>query len=819
MPGEGILNLSIKLASIVKKHWPIFAIFAIWFVVFFKMNTGQTVVGYRDSAYLYYPYFQWIDEQWQQGEIPLWNPYCDLGYPVVADGTSSVFYPGKLIFFLRFLNYPTRYGIYVSLHAFWAAVAAYLLAYRFGANSVGSGVAGFSYAFGGSVLFQVTNVVFLVSASWLPIGILAAFQLFRRRKFSDILCLSVATAMMVLGGDPQMAYVLSAITVVTLGFRLIWCRKRYRNWRIWFAKLAIGTRQILTFGAIAFCLSAVQVLPTYYWSQQSLRVQEELSVATLSLEPKPRTHLHAVYEFSQPPWTLLELVLPNIYGKPFPTNSRWSDSFPGADRIWMPSIYLGLVAIAFAMGAMSLGGRANKRTWLTWIAIVFVLASFGWYGVWWAVKELLWFSGQPIDLTSENIGAQVGGVYWLMTLTLPGFDSFRYPAKLFVVSNMAISVLAGIGVSKFASRKRVAVFCVLSLLLIVVGWGWGSESISIYLNQRHWESSRNRLFGPFSDLAWRQKYIWTLIHSAAAASVVLTMFTLARFKTFSTTRLSSLLFVVLVFDLLVANFWLIPQIDSEFFRKPIEVAEKIEVMDVGERLRLIRNIEPPMRWQDEASENRLSEIVVWQRESLHPKHHLLLPHHAKIELLNSFTSIEHHLADTSRQQSIQNLWGAMVQDCLLHGVIKEQSDAALCDLSLMSKACAKFRLVDRAMDLEELSMADSLRPSKNSTIKILDFDENEFTLSVACASPAALVANILPDPGWKITATDEDGREANATRRKAGGMHLAVEVPAGKTELKFSYKPREFWVGLWISVLSWSGLIIVTGLKLAFVKI
>ena len=54
---------------------------------------GQTVVGFRDSASLYFPMFEAIDAAWAEGKVPLWNPFCNFGMPLVADGTSSVFYP------------------------------------------------------------------------------------------------------------------------------------------------------------------------------------------------------------------------------------------------------------------------------------------------------------------------------------------------------------------------------------------------------------------------------------------------------------------------------------------------------------------------------------------------------------------------------------------------------------------------------------------------------------------------------------------------------------------------------------------------------
>ena len=141
------------------------------------MMSGQTVVGFRDSAYLYYPLFQWIDAQWAAGEVPLWNPYCNFGVPVVGDGTSSVFYPGKLIFFCRFLSFPARYGIYLAIHIPLAAAGVYWFARTMKANQFGATLAAFSYAFGGSVLFQVTNVIYLVSAAWLPFALCCVWRM------------------------------------------------------------------------------------------------------------------------------------------------------------------------------------------------------------------------------------------------------------------------------------------------------------------------------------------------------------------------------------------------------------------------------------------------------------------------------------------------------------------------------------------------------------------------------------------------------------------------------------------------------------------
>ena len=55
---------------------------------------------YRDTGHYYYPLFEWTSSQWSHGNVPLWNPQENLGEPLAADATASLFYPGKLVFVL-----------------------------------------------------------------------------------------------------------------------------------------------------------------------------------------------------------------------------------------------------------------------------------------------------------------------------------------------------------------------------------------------------------------------------------------------------------------------------------------------------------------------------------------------------------------------------------------------------------------------------------------------------------------------------------------------------------------------------------------------
>jgi hypothetical protein len=170
---------------------------------------------FRDAAHYYYPLFQWAAQEWSQGRMPLWNPYENCGAPALADPTTSVFYPGKLLFVLP-LDFATRYKLYILSHVLMAGGTACFAARRWNASPEAATACGISYAFGGSVVFQYCNVVYLVGAAWLPLAFWTADGLLRHRRLAWASGLGAVLAMMVLGGDPQTAYHAGLVAVLGL---------------------------------------------------------------------------------------------------------------------------------------------------------------------------------------------------------------------------------------------------------------------------------------------------------------------------------------------------------------------------------------------------------------------------------------------------------------------------------------------------------------------------------------------------------------------------------------------------------------------------
>ena len=165
---------------------------------------GGRQFAFRDSAHFYYP-LQWrVQQEWSAGRLPLWEPGANGGQPMLGSPMAAVLYPGKLVFAL--VPYAWGIRLYTVGHevlAFWAMFA---LMRHWGISRAGATVAGLSYAFGGPVLSDYFNIIYLVGAAWLPLGILAADRWIRLGRRRGLVELALVLAMQVLGGDPETAY-------------------------------------------------------------------------------------------------------------------------------------------------------------------------------------------------------------------------------------------------------------------------------------------------------------------------------------------------------------------------------------------------------------------------------------------------------------------------------------------------------------------------------------------------------------------------------------------------------------------------------------
>ena len=209
--------------------------------------------AFRDAAHYYYPLYQKVQWEWEAGRWPLWDPAENSGMPLLGNPTAAVLYPGKLIY--AAMPYPWAARLYAVAHSALAFAGMLALMRSWGTSRAGSGLAGLAFTFGGPVVFQYCNIIFLVGAAWTPWGLLAVDRWLRLGRVGALPGLAVVLAMQVLGGDPESAYLIG-LCAGGYAVGLAWVA-RTGPWRVparrWAPAVAAG---LVAWAAITLVLAA-----------------------------------------------------------------------------------------------------------------------------------------------------------------------------------------------------------------------------------------------------------------------------------------------------------------------------------------------------------------------------------------------------------------------------------------------------------------------------------------------------------------------------------------------------------------------------------
>ncbi len=551
--------------------WSALCLCLTFFAFFGAVLVTDSDLIFRDAGSFYYPMFEYVQGEWEAGRIPLWNPYENAGVPLLANATSSLFYPVKLMFFLP-LPYHWLFKLYTIGHVGMSAVTMWWLARRWQLSWQTSCLAAITYAFSAPILFQIYNVIYIVSAAWLPIGIYFGERLVRLRQWPDVFWVAFVLAMFVLGGDPQMAYHIG----ILLGLYALLGATSGQTFPDLFSRLSdsdltssttdVTGRQIsplpgdhprinalivlLIPAAISFFLTAVQILPTaefgsvsdrkisevptnlwqvpsYWMSERNPQPRPDTQQpphwydTLIGNPPPPSRHYFQIYGFGNSPFRLIEFLFPNITGNTVNHNTRWLAELDLEDRNnWEPSLYFGLLPLW--LGCLSFFWRSSS-TLMTWLKVVVVFsfwASCGDFGL--AIFKVLTDESVRIAdiFTNAKItGSEVAGPYWLLTMILPGYNQFRFPEKWMVIFGFALALLS----ASFLESHKDSAFRLLrkyqivwiGLVLILCG--------GMYWLASHWTSllAPERIRNPNFNLglAWLQ-LIASWLHFGVAASLL-----------------------------------------------------------------------------------------------------------------------------------------------------------------------------------------------------------------------------------------------------------------------------------------------------------
>lgn len=819
--------------------------------------------AFRDAAHFYRPLFQWINGEWLAGRVPLWNPYDDLGTPVNADGSSSIFYPGKLIFLLPF-SFSTNYKVYVIGHVMLAAVNMFWTARQWHRSCFAATLAGLAYSLGGSVLFQYSNCPYLVGAAWMPLVFPLIECSTRRQCLASQLLLAAIISLMILGGDPQAAY----HTVILLGgYWLMMCgRHTWRDLAGWSAV-----------AVIAFCsmlLSVVQLVPSFEWARASERfvadyprtLYEVYSFATadsaafeatnwptaLLGRPGPETHHEKIFHFSVGYWRWAELFWPNFGGRMFPVHCRWLSAIPAEGRVWTPSLYMGLLPILLAVSCLRFRCGSRRRRWLSWVAVFAALGASGWYGLGWLWSEIghaIWGEG-----FSTAVGPQVGGIYWWMTVCLPNYVLFRYPAKLWCVVAVALSLLASQGCDRFLQRpwQRLNGKLIAVLSTSIVAF------VTLFCLQDAWikgihDVAPDPIYGPLdANLAWKfQLQCFAHVMVLVLVLLVLTLWLNRSRENKSWIRFA--LILVTAADLLLSQRWMLALApDSSWLSTSVVDYQGTHQLTRGYRRQSRHWFSPD--WKTSSSPDRLLDLVRVDVSTIRSRHHLtsqlpkigasqslrplalseimrLARQHGElsnqhIEVLKNL-GVQYVICPLTQGKSTIALETALPRAWVVHHVLLNDGPASYlpakinrfleslllpggepADLQRQIVVDSKtVRGTSLRHKLETLSrepvFSDSVKGSAERC-QFCIYQPQRIELDVSLKRPGVLVLADLYWPGWQARATNEqDPTGVDLPIFRVQHLFRGVWLPAGRHRVRFDYWPTKFYIAGTVSLLAW----------------
>jgi hypothetical protein len=635
---------------------------------------------YRDASQFYYPLLQLVKDEWQAGRWPLWNPQENAGMPLLGNPASAVLYPPRIVIFQWLpVSYATAFKMYTLVHVALCALAAWTLARHWRFSEFAAVLVAMTYAFGAAVMFQYCNVIFLVGAAWVPLALLTADRALGTGDWRWACAHGLVLALQLVGGDPEAAYVsggLSAIylAMIDVPFALAlldgigatvivrwYTAERTSVVKTWaeqalpvVAIAMVGATPLLQWlhrrhygapdrrlawrrraclllaGVVAAGTSAVQWIPSWEFGRISNR-----AAGGVHYEP---------YAFWIAPWRLAELFWPNVMGREFPIQTRWIDILAVADKMWEPSLYFGVVPALLALSAWSVRKAPHWQRWLSVILLFSLWASMGpagglrWYatGLPHSMHAAFHRSEVPEDSATggsrQDMQTPAGGLYWLMMEGLPGFDTFRYPAKLMTFATMAFAALAGVGWDRWmrgeGGRRWVLPAATAASAALAVGALLVRGPMIRWLDDS-WLAEGTPYYGPLvAAQAWMHMF-----RGFVTTTLLLTViFVLRRYwagHRFSPFVSAAVLLLVAV-DVAAANRWMIvtaPQSKIDAVPKIAQILRDAEAenphAEPGVPMRIHRiSIWAPRRWFRQSAPDRAEDTYLWEKDTIQPKHGL-----------------------------------------------------------------------------------------------------------------------------------------------------------------------------------------------------
>jgi hypothetical protein len=813
---------------------------------------GVDRLAFRDVSHFYTPLYDYVAFRCDHDWLPLWNPLDQTGCPLVGETTTAVLYPIRWLCFSLPIDSETAMAWYVALHLVLASYAAMCCARCCGVSKQSAIIAAVIYPLGGGVFHLFTNPPYLVGAAWLPLVLGPMLSRLRIPTARRIVVSGCALAMMVLGGDPQTA--LHAMLIATLigAVRIVTHRCCDRGGLLC---------TLIAVPILAALLAAPQIAASISWGRQSDRVVAQEADRWLD-PPLKGSRRQQAFQFSLPPWHLAEMITPNAFGSPLPINRRLSAGIPGDGRMWTPTIYLGMLT---AIALLTRICQLRLRTIDAWtvVAVISLLLCLGHFGVVWLLQNL---TGM---LTAKD--SAIGGLYWCLYHFLPGYDTFRYPAKWLPIFSLACAMLTAIWLDRGLHRnqalsRRVSV----TLLLAVV-----AASLAVFVMRRFPDLLlptqpqnllRDPFWGPLDVAGGLAQIQRSLIHSAIALVAILFIFRLAERRFCKRPIFVLCLTGLAALDLSLSSAKLIVRVPKE--RERAVVASAVDrqstPVDSGRWMRTQSAGGWPEVWLESADPHRLIDVEASGRAVWFGRWHLA----ERQAVFNNMTSIRSQrmamfwkttaqITDGMTADQRDQSWRSIRNWLAIGGVVhttagsiefaEDERIAILADIRRSYRLAPAIQFFDswdqvtaddrsasqwetlllqisqspelhrpRVHGDHESALRRDHRPGHETQplLSIVAKEPESEWIELTTENPGLLTRAILQDGNWIAEITTADRSDwTPICVHSVDFLKQGVVVPAGHWMIRFRYAPAWILPSIAIAIAAWASLLAMLGVR------
>ncbi len=413
------------------QNWQCIFILAMFVIVFFHQHLLGKAFLWEDFLYHSYPVRSFAATSMAMGEMPLWNPFTFNGMPFLADIQTTVFYlPCTLLMFFVHDGVLNSYWLQllIILHYLLAGAGMFHLAKSFRLHQLAALIAGASYMFSGFMITHAIHQQIITLVSWFPLILLFFRNALRTKEWKWVFLAALVLGHSTLAGYPQLSLYFYFFLGAFFLFELLGA----------FKAKDLASQPALTMTAkaglivaLSVAVAMIQLLPTLELSGLSQR-------AEITYDKSAEGSL----AYSQ----LLTFYFPKFFG----VSDAHGYSYVGPGPYWYyweTAMYLGILPLI--LGILSAFILKKDRI----IPFLFGVIAF----------VLLFSLGKNFFL------------HKLFYEFVPGFSTFRNPARMGILISLAVSLLGAFSLDHLLSggipvtqKKRFA-----KIVMIVGGIGVG----------------------------------------------------------------------------------------------------------------------------------------------------------------------------------------------------------------------------------------------------------------------------------------------------------------------------------------------------------